>query len=504
MKAYAVLDGGGVKGAALAGALQAAQEFGIEFIGYGGTSAGAIVAFLSSLGYTPKEIREIVIDEIDFTQLLDDGGVALRRLVNFPRLFKESRLKVNVLWQHRDLISLVVSSFGLYRGREFEKFLLGKIEKKLPQFAQRNDVTFDELRDAGCKPLKVVVSHLAQCRPIVFSSGGEFSGSAILAVRASMSYPFVFQPIRNSAFYQVDGGLSSNLPLFLFENERYPDNVPVVAFDLLPSLNAAPDTYTIREYVGDMISTALESGDYLMKQVLDNVYYVGIPVPAGIRTLNFDIDRSTRESLYDRGYTAATQEFHRLFPQWKQTRDRVETLQALHAPATLVTTILRAFAKTLEQQTAATTVRAHVMLPTRDATLLITYQYGMDQDPDVDLELPLDAGCSGKSWQSRRPAWADLDAARAMTPEKRLATWKIPLNKHAKVRADRKAAFSLPIFRLSRRQGSIPDVDLLQVMGVLSADTSTALTDSEWIGAKKDLVVETAKEWADILARLMM
>jgi len=35
MQAYAVMDGGGIKGAALAGCLQAAEKFGIEFIGFG-------------------------------------------------------------------------------------------------------------------------------------------------------------------------------------------------------------------------------------------------------------------------------------------------------------------------------------------------------------------------------------------------------------------------------------------------------------------------------------
>ena len=56
MKAYAVFDGGGVKGAALAGALTAAEQEKIEFQGYGGTSAGSIVALLASIGYTGKEI----------------------------------------------------------------------------------------------------------------------------------------------------------------------------------------------------------------------------------------------------------------------------------------------------------------------------------------------------------------------------------------------------------------------------------------------------------------
>jgi NTE family protein len=42
MEAYAIFDGGGVKGAALVGALAAARSKDLEFLGYGGTSAGSI------------------------------------------------------------------------------------------------------------------------------------------------------------------------------------------------------------------------------------------------------------------------------------------------------------------------------------------------------------------------------------------------------------------------------------------------------------------------------
>jgi hypothetical protein len=43
MKAYAILDGGGVKGAALAGALSAAAEQGIQLLGYGGLRPGQLL-----------------------------------------------------------------------------------------------------------------------------------------------------------------------------------------------------------------------------------------------------------------------------------------------------------------------------------------------------------------------------------------------------------------------------------------------------------------------------
>lgn len=80
MKAYAILAGGGVKGAALVGALSAAQERGINFVGYGGTSAGSIVALLATVGYTAEELKPIMINELNFPDFLDDSQDELEQL----------------------------------------------------------------------------------------------------------------------------------------------------------------------------------------------------------------------------------------------------------------------------------------------------------------------------------------------------------------------------------------------------------------------------------------
>src|SRR5437879_540072 len=65
MQAYAILDGGGVKGAALAGCLEAARDFGVEFVGYGGTSAGSIVALLAAVGYAGDELRNAMTNDLE-------------------------------------------------------------------------------------------------------------------------------------------------------------------------------------------------------------------------------------------------------------------------------------------------------------------------------------------------------------------------------------------------------------------------------------------------------
>jgi NTE family protein len=105
VEAYAILDGGGVKGAALVGCLKAAEEQGIRFIGYGGTSAGSIVALLANVGYSPEDIRRIMVEEINFHDFLDDAERKLQRFKELPKNLSKSLSKDFVLLKNLDLIN---------------------------------------------------------------------------------------------------------------------------------------------------------------------------------------------------------------------------------------------------------------------------------------------------------------------------------------------------------------------------------------------------------------
>ncbi len=129
MRAFAVFDGGGVKGAALAGCLAAAQQQNIEFVGYGGTSAGALVATLASAGYSGEEIFGLLKKDFHLRTFLDDGG---------PRFDEAKQLVAEVvaacggkmpgLWgawkirsaakRHAALIGQFSAELGLYDGKQ--------------------------------------------------------------------------------------------------------------------------------------------------------------------------------------------------------------------------------------------------------------------------------------------------------------------------------------------------------------------------------------------------
>lgn len=65
-----VFSGGGIKGFAYVGAIQALEEKGIKFDRVAGTSAGAILATFIAAGFNAQKLEEI-FDELNLKVLLD-------------------------------------------------------------------------------------------------------------------------------------------------------------------------------------------------------------------------------------------------------------------------------------------------------------------------------------------------------------------------------------------------------------------------------------------------
>src|SRR5262249_2894230 len=155
------------------------------------------------------EMSEIMCREIDFVDFLDDRGALIescKTLLWSPGLFGVIRRWWTLRRIHRE--------FGLYQGAEVKHFLDRKVRAKVRQLGH-DASDFEALDRAGCKPLKIVASDVGLRRAVVFASQ-RFEGhneTVVDAVRASISYPLVFRPVRVHDRFLVDGGLCSNLPV---------------------------------------------------------------------------------------------------------------------------------------------------------------------------------------------------------------------------------------------------------------------------------------------------
>jgi NTE family protein len=501
MQAYAVMDGGGVKGAALAGCLRAADDARIEFIGFGGTSAGSIVALLACVGYSGHELCQLMTTELKLSELLKSVKAPLDRLKQLP----EDLAGLNwwnvypTLGKYRATGKALQKDLGLTGCDDFEEALLKLVQAKLG-----NDIpkgfTFSDLRARGLRPLKVVASDLSSRRPVVFSAVDE-DAPVLSAVRGSMSYPFIFKPLIHHGRRFVDGGLCSNLPAFVFDTERAQDRRPLIAFDLVSPTKEPPDPYGMGEFVADLLETALEAGDYLRRQSKD-FYRVEIPTPEGIGTLDFDISTEKLGSLVEVGYNRTSQFIFQELAPWTQARNMVERLQALYAPAEEVRFVLQHFVDNLGSALGIAAARASITLPTGRGTRVVVYQVGMDTDPDQDLEIDQDAGCSGQCWVDKAPAYADLEEA-AADP----GAFGLTSQQQARVRPDGRSMLSVPIFdRIPVGERDNPDPPLL---GVLSFDTDRTLTELNWTvqdGTASDSLeqaIQISSDWSGIITKVL-
>src|SRR5215207_2506424 len=134
IKAYAIFAGGGVKGTAFAGCLKAAQQFGFEFVGYAGASAGSIAAALAAAGYNHEEMK-VVLEETDYRNFFENNGKDIKKLMDSVTGFDMSwrslaRLPM-AFYKNRKPLGTIKEKFGLYEGENLNRFLRQKINRKI-------------------------------------------------------------------------------------------------------------------------------------------------------------------------------------------------------------------------------------------------------------------------------------------------------------------------------------------------------------------------------------
>jgi NTE family protein len=193
-----VFEGGGVKGIAYVGAIDALNKAGIlgSIERVGGTSAGAINALLLAAGFSLAETKK-ALWSLDFNDFKDDSWFVLQDL---------QRLK---------------DEFGWYKGNFFRNWIGEQLESQ----GHSAHITFQALQLATGKALYVYATNLSTHFGEVYSPEHTPRMRVVDAVRRSMSIPLFFRAItddRGDVF--VDGGVLNNYPVKLFDRLKYLQN----------------------------------------------------------------------------------------------------------------------------------------------------------------------------------------------------------------------------------------------------------------------------------------
>ena len=188
-----VLSGGGARGAAHVGVIKVLDELRVPVDFVAGTSMGAIVGGLFASGMTADELVHVV-DTADWSALLTDRPPRAQR--SFRRKSDDIGFLVDF-----DLgidSSGLIFPAGFVQGQNLEIAL-----KRLSLPAITTD-NFDELPI----PFRAVATDIVTGEAVVLDSG-----DLAAAMRASMSAPGIFKPVRQDGRILVDGGVANNLPV---------------------------------------------------------------------------------------------------------------------------------------------------------------------------------------------------------------------------------------------------------------------------------------------------
>ncbi|WP_422004608.1 patatin-like phospholipase family protein [Roseivirga pacifica] len=186
-----VLSGGGARGMAHIGVLKKMEEAGIYPDYVTGTSMGAVVGALYSLGYSAHEIDSIA-KTADWSMLLSNDisfqDVAIEEKDYFGRYILELPMKGT----SPQLPKGIIGGQNLYK-------LFSTLTR-----GSHGLTSFDELPI----PYRAVATDIETGKSVTLSDG-----SLTEAMRASMAIPSVFTPVEIDGKLLVDGGLVRNFPV---------------------------------------------------------------------------------------------------------------------------------------------------------------------------------------------------------------------------------------------------------------------------------------------------
>jgi NTE family protein len=208
LEADLVLEGGGLKGIGLVGAVDALETSGYRFHRVAGTSAGSIVAALLAAGYCGAELADLLL-ETDLRRFADPSGRVPLVGPAFTFVTQGGLLAGEAFraWLEEQLAAKGVRTFGDLRERDRGSHLAG--DRRFDLVVTVADLTRGELvylpwdyqRVYGLDPAEQPVAD---------------------AVRASISIPFVYEPVElraadGTVSTLVDGGVLSNFPIDVFD-----------------------------------------------------------------------------------------------------------------------------------------------------------------------------------------------------------------------------------------------------------------------------------------------
>lgn len=269
-----VFTGGGLRSVGHIGVVDVLDQKGLlkHIKEYVGVSAGALVGFCLSIGYSVEDMKKVVT-EFDFSVLQN---------------------------AHPELVLDYFSKYGVDSGEQLEKFLKSLLRIK----GYPEEMTFGQWAQLQPKAprLRCYATDLQAGRLIEFSTEATPSCTILFALRASMSLPLYFTPVIDPAtgHFLVDGGVIHNFPL----NQLSPEEKETaLGISFLYSKTEVQEISDFLGFLRQLYNCGFNPRTY---QVQKENPLRCIVIPTGtMSAYNFDLTKEVREELIALGQQAA-------------------------------------------------------------------------------------------------------------------------------------------------------------------------------------------------------
>ncbi|WP_313552984.1 patatin-like phospholipase family protein [Brevundimonas sp.] len=422
---FAIFEGGGAKGVAHVGALEAIKANGLEIIGVAGTSAGALAAVLVAIGLEAADVMDPLDPDKHILaphSPLDILGRAEWRkmdrlrtrngplkigtaLMGVPGAFLASPRNAATLREitrqsgllSTDAIRAFVDT--VIRNRLADINRQGKLRRRVPK-----RITFKALQDnwPTVIPLKIVATDVDQGTLELFDADNTPDVLVAEAVAASISIPIAFQPALIPSYRPgrfADGGMVSNLPIWVFAEDKlayergnYEDPpVPTVGFTLAPPDPPEPKTQgwwqklearlggALLDYSGRLLHATLAGSQGTALRFLEDVTVIRLKTDLD----TFDFDRPWTD--YDAARRSAFDQADQHLKFFLDAKpDRIRTvLDEIRADALKEINRVRG----ANGRSRLRKLRVSLIEPSGHRSLRITASVGMETDADDRLLL---------------------------------------------------------------------------------------------------------------------
>ena len=285
LKYTCLFGGGGARGFAYCGSLEALEELNIDIDIVGGSSVGSIFAALIAAGYNSKELKDIFMK------------------VNFE-LF-------------RDIHFGLGKDFALSKGEVFTEWLRNLLEAKVwennPE-KKNCPVTFKDIK----KPLVIITTNLSNFKCQEFSQAETPDYDVAQAVRISCSMPGLMTPYEYKDTKLVDGDLQKSMPMWKLSKTVQKSENRVIELRLEGDYSGKEKNAI--DFLNTIYSCMMSVGTEFVSNLFSkNDRYECIKINTRSTIIvDFNMSKEARNDLFAIGYDEIMNYFKTFFPLKKR------------------------------------------------------------------------------------------------------------------------------------------------------------------------------------------